>query len=228
MPTEINKIDEARTFLRDRVLLPALAGAGFEREGEKYGPQLAPLDRTLPRIGDLVHYIGGFAGGADTDVYRGLKAASLETFEDIRPEFLDRFGARQSDRTRLDDFVVGEAYNSFDLNIFAERHDNRSGGILPIGEVGHHRAVFVKATLTGGKYPNGWIEDGALFRLEGGRAASQNSFPKPSSRLHGGRTRSGRLRCWSAMPASRPICKPLIVRSTPSMPPGANGCSRNR
>ena len=89
--------------------------------------------------------------------------------------------------------MVGEAYNSFDLNIFAERYDNRSGGILPIGEVGHHRAVFVKATLTGGKYPNGWIEDGTLFRLEPGHAASQNSVLKPSSRLHGGRASFGRL-----------------------------------
>ena len=37
----------------------------------------------------------------------------------------------------------------------------------------------------------------------------------------------GDFRCWSAMPASRPICKPPMGRSMPSMPPGASGCSRN-
>jgi 5-methylcytosine-specific restriction protein A len=160
VPTEINKIDEARAFLRERVLLPALTSMTLEVKAKNTIRNSLQWIAHFRRIGDLVHYISRFAGGADTAVYLGLKAASLETFEDIRSEFLARFGAWQSDRTRLDDFIIGEAYDSYDLNIFAERYDNRSGGILPIGEVGHHRAVFVKATLEGGKYPNGWLEDG--------------------------------------------------------------------
>jgi len=164
VPTEINKIDEARAFLRDRVLLPALASVALDAKAKNTVRNSLHWIAHFHRIGDLVHYIGRFSGGADTDVYHGLKAAALETFEDIRPEFLGRLGAWQSDRTRLDDFVVGEAYTSFDLSIFAERYDNRSGGILPIGEVGHHRAVFVKATLTGGKYSYRWIEDGTRLQ----------------------------------------------------------------
>lgn len=164
MQNDAAKIDEAKTFLRERVLEPPLANAVV---GTKVKNTVRNSLRWLDhfrRIGDLVHYIGRFGDAADTEVYSGLKAAGLETFEDIRTEFLNRFGAWQSDRTRLDDFVVGETYTSFDLNIFAERYDNRSGGILPIGEVGRHRAVFVKATLTGGKYPNGWLEEGVRLK----------------------------------------------------------------
>ncbi len=164
LPNESAKIDEAKAFVRERVLLPAL-------ESQQVGTKVKDTVRNslrwlehFQRIGDLVHYIGRFGDAADTDVYCGLKAAGLETFEDIRPEFLDQFGAWQADRTRLDDFVVGESYTSFDLNIFAERYDNRSGGLLPIGDVGRHRAVFVEATLKGGKYPNGWLEDGVRLK----------------------------------------------------------------
>ena len=71
MPTEINKIDEARTFLRDRVLLPALASVALNAKAKNTVRNSLHWIAHFHRIGDLVHYIGGFAGGADTDVYRG-------------------------------------------------------------------------------------------------------------------------------------------------------------
>ncbi|QNP44319.1 HNH endonuclease [Sphingomonas daechungensis] len=70
-----------------------------------------------------------------------------------------KFGKFASERTRLDDFVVGQRYTSSQLVIFAELYDNRSGGILLIGNPPKPQAVFVKATFSGGKYPNKWISE---------------------------------------------------------------------
>jgi 5-methylcytosine-specific restriction protein A len=112
------KIDEARDFLRERVLLPPLASPTVDTKVKNTVGNSLRWIKHFKRIGDLVHYIGRFSGGTDSAVYLGLKSAGLETFEDIRGEFLDHFGAWQTDRTRLDDFVVGELYDSFDLNIF--------------------------------------------------------------------------------------------------------------
>ncbi|NTZ42143.1 HNH endonuclease [Altererythrobacter sp. SALINAS58] len=77
---------------------------------------------------------------------------------------MDVFGKFASERTRLDDFVVGERYTGSELVIFAEVYDNRSGGILLIGRSGNPQAVLVKATLSGGKYPNAWISEPERLR----------------------------------------------------------------
>lgn len=59
MPTEINKIDEARTFLRDRVLLPALASVALNAKAKNTVRNSLHWIAHFHRIGDLVHYIGG-------------------------------------------------------------------------------------------------------------------------------------------------------------------------
>jgi 5-methylcytosine-specific restriction protein A len=69
------------------------------------------------------------------------------------------FGTWAPERTRLDDFVVGQRYSGSHLVIFAELYDNRSGGILRIGKNGKLQAVFVKATFSGGKYANQWLSE---------------------------------------------------------------------
>ena len=94
------KIVEARAFLRERVLLPPLASETVDAKVKNTVRNSLLWVDHFKRIGDLVHYIGRFSGEADTAVYHGLKSAGLETFEDIREEFLDHFGAWQTDRTR--------------------------------------------------------------------------------------------------------------------------------
>lgn len=111
------------------------------------------------RIGDLIAYMDRFQGSAETAVYRRLKEARLLTFEDIHEEFMTTFGKFVSERTRLDDFIIGQMYSGSHLVIFAELYDNRSGGILRIGKGAKPQAVFIKATFSGGKYANNWIEE---------------------------------------------------------------------
>src|SRR4051794_9744519 len=153
-----------RAPLSQRVLEPALASTDVATEVKSTIANSLRWLAHFKRVGDLIAYMDRFKGGADTTVYKSLKSAGLLTFEDIRSEFKMLFGPWQSDRTRLDDFVVGQRYSSFDIVIFAEVYDNRSGGILSIGVVGNHKAVFVKATLKGGKYENKWIEAGSRLK----------------------------------------------------------------
>ncbi|WP_366516717.1 HNH endonuclease [Sphingomonas caseinilyticus] len=153
------RVEDARAFVEEKVLSPALNSPGVA------GKVRATIQNTrswLPRfdrIGDLVAYMDRFEGTAETEVYKGLKSAGLLTFEDIHDEFMATFGKFASERTRLDDFVVGERYTGSQLVIFAELYDNRSGGILLIGDPPRPQAVFVKATFTGGKYPNTWLSE---------------------------------------------------------------------
>lgn len=158
------KIDEARAFITDRVLDPAIASALVPPTVKATVANSRRWMREFQRVGDLIQYMDRFRGSTETDVYKGLKAVGLLTFEDIRDEFLSAFGPWASDRTRLDDFVIGHQYRSSELVIFAGVYDNRSGGILPIGKVGQHKAVFVKATLAGGKYANEWLIPGETLK----------------------------------------------------------------
>lgn len=158
------KIDEARAFIVTRVLEPAVQSPAVSDAVKSTIRNSMRWLQEFQRVGDLALYMDRFRGGADTEVYKGLKAARLLTFEDIRDEFLEVFGPWASDRTRLDDFVIGNRYRSSELVIFAGVYDNRSGGILPIGKVGHHKAVFVKATLVGGKYANEWLAPGERLK----------------------------------------------------------------
>lgn len=158
------KIDEARAFIESRVLQPALQSTAVSESAKATISNSTRWLRQFRRVGDLILYMDRFRGEAGTEVFKALRAAGLLTFEDIRDEFLETFAPWASDRTRLDDFVIGGRYSSFDLVIFAGVYDTRSGGILPIGPVGNHKAVFVKATLSGGKYENKWLTEGSKLK----------------------------------------------------------------
>jgi len=158
-------IHEAKEFIRTRVHQPAL---NSDRLGTKAKNTVKNailwLDK-FERVGDLVDYVNRFDKQPNKgSVFQDLKSAGLETYEDIKEEFTLLFGRYSGDRTRLDDFVIGEHYTPFQLHIFAKTYDNRSGGILPIGNKGEPIAVFLKANLDGGKYPNTWLSEGTRFK----------------------------------------------------------------
>jgi 5-methylcytosine-specific restriction protein A len=158
------KVEDARSFVEQQVLDPALRSVSL---AESVKATIRNTRSWLPRfrrIGDLIAYMGRFEGVAESDVYLDLKAAGLLTFEDIHDDFMTMFGKFASERTRLDDFVVGERYTGSELVIFAEVYDNRSGGILLIGPSAKPQAVFVKATFSGGKYPNAWLSEPERLR----------------------------------------------------------------
>jgi 5-methylcytosine-specific restriction protein A len=139
------------------VLQPAIDSEVTPKKSKDVAAHVKTWIKQFKRVGDLVQYIERFKENVENEDTVGVMAAGLPTFEDIRKPFLAQFAAYGDDRTRLDDFVIGENYSGYDIAIFAKRYDLRSGGILPIGKVGEHTAVFIKATLSGGVYPNSWI-----------------------------------------------------------------------
>lgn len=157
-------IDQVRDYIEEQVFAPALSHPTLPDEVRSTIRNSAMWLRQFSRVGDLLNYMDRFQGTPNSPVFNGLRTAGLNTFEDIRANLLERFGAWHNDRTRLDDFVIGHDYTSSQLVIFAEVYDNRSGGILPIGSDGSYKAVFIKATLNGGKYQNQWIEQGVSLK----------------------------------------------------------------
>jgi 5-methylcytosine-specific restriction enzyme A len=152
-------IEEARNYLMERAINPVLgsdqASKGLLDNTRNTKVWLERFDR----IGDLLIYIDRFRGASETEITRELDSLGLNTFEKIRPDFMQRFGGWASDRTRLDDFVIGRTYSSFQILIFAQRYNLLSGGILPIEHNGTLQAVLVRATMSGGAYDNQWLEE---------------------------------------------------------------------
>ena len=94
-----------------------------------------------------------------------MKAHNLLTFEDVVPEFRQRYGGWADDRTRASDFVVGERYSTQEILIFVDVYDLRSGGMFVVpGEAAAPGAVVIKATLKDGAYPNAWIDEGRRLK----------------------------------------------------------------
>ena len=152
-------IEEARNYLMEKAITPILesnrASKGLLDNTRNTKVWLERFDR----IGDLLIYIDRFRGENENEITRELESLGLNTFEKIRPDFMQRFGGWASDRTRLDDFIIGRTYSSFQILIFAQHYNLLSGGILPIEHSGALQAVLVRATMSGGTYANQWLEE---------------------------------------------------------------------
>ena len=159
-----SNIDEAQEFIINRALQPAIESPDTTPRMKNLTLDSIRWIKQFKRTGDLLAYMDRFRGEAPTEISAGLKAAGIPSYEDIHDELIEIFKASINDCTRLDDFVIGQSYTAYDIHIFAKNYDLRSGGIQPIGSVGNHTAVFIKATLTGGTYPNAWIEKGQRLR----------------------------------------------------------------
>lgn len=156
---DVSMIEQARDFIISQVDDPALANLKIDAKIKRHVQRSKTLVCKFKKIGDLYQYIKRFgthpAPGQDS-VYDGLKALGLKAYEDIVPEFEKRFQNHFGEVTTLENFVIGKSYSSWDIAIFSRTYDCRSG-IYLIGKAPDYQAIFVKATLDGGKYPNQWI-----------------------------------------------------------------------
>jgi 5-methylcytosine-specific restriction protein A len=150
-------IEAAREYVRSVVQLPALTSKLSEKTKFKVRHSDTWLNH-FKRVGDLLVYLRRFDKSHDDPVYREMKACGLLTFEDIVSDFEVRFGHWSNDCSRISDFVIGEQYSTFDILILARNYDTRSGGMFVLKANGKPIAVVIKATLSGGDYPNEWIE----------------------------------------------------------------------
>ena len=163
----MNRIAQAQTFLNETVFDPALASTTFPKDGKNTIRNSKKWVQEFKKVGDLARYLGRFwesqGSGEPSPIVQHLSADGLNTFEDIEPEFRKKFGDEFDDCTTIGDFVIGQSYSSWDLAIFSQTYDNRQG-ILLIGRGDPRVAIFVKATMNEGRYPNEWLEPGKVLK----------------------------------------------------------------
>jgi len=152
-------IEKYIQFTLDRVVYPALNSPDLDQKIKNKVQNSKTLISKFRKPGDLYKYLERFktSHGGGEDVYNTFKQNGLETFEDFVGVFEEYAGNDIEDVTVLDDFIIGEKYSSYDIAIFARTY-NVQTGIYLIGKEPNYKAIFIKATLQGGKYPNKWIK----------------------------------------------------------------------
>ena len=157
-------IEQARTYVRTSVQAPALEHPSLpDKVRNKVRHSEIWLDK-FDRVGDLLAYLKRFDAGNDDPTYQELKRLGLKTFEDIVVPFEEKFSLWANDRTRQSDFVIGENYSAYQILIFAQSYDTRAGGMFVLESGSKPSAVLIKATLSGGMYPNEWIEESQCLK----------------------------------------------------------------
>jgi|ERR1039458_662277 5-methylcytosine-specific restriction protein A len=157
-------IDVARAFLRERLFQPAFDRSDLPNKVKTTIKTTWSRLQQFRRPGDLLIYLDRFQGNAPPEMRDALHEASLEAFEDLRSDFRALLGSSSGDITRLSDFVIGARYTTWDILIFARVYDPRHGGIFLIPTNSPFDAIFLKATLEGGKYANQWLVPGEKLK----------------------------------------------------------------
>lgn len=152
-------IEEARLYIREQVFNPAREHPLLDKKIKDKVRSVDTWVERFERVGDLLNYLHRFRIGTDDPVYQAMHAQGLKTFEDIVPEFEQRFSFWANERIRISDFIVGEKYSSHQILIFARSYDTRSGGMFVLSSDGVPSAVVIKATLSGGQYANEWLHE---------------------------------------------------------------------
>ncbi|WP_317970559.1 NUDIX domain-containing protein [Paenibacillus sp. CCS19] len=161
-------IDDAINFVVDEVEDPALLHPNLEDEFKNKVTRSKTIVHRIKKVGDLKRYLQRFEvvpppGDQKRALYDRFKELGLKTYEDLYPEFVQKFAQYIDDVTVIDDFVLGKEYSSWDISIFSQTYDTQSG-IYLIGDEPNYQAIFVKATFEEGKYPNKWIETNELLK----------------------------------------------------------------
>jgi len=150
-------VNDAINFVIEEVEQPALDHPDLEEKFKGKVRSSRTVARQMKKIGDLYQYLKRFEnivpeGSPGRDLYDRFQALGLKTYEELFPEFAEKFTYYLEDVTTIDDFIVDQTYTSWDIAIFA-RHYNTMPGIYTIGEEPYYQAIFVKATFEQGKYP---------------------------------------------------------------------------
>lgn len=152
-------IEEAKDFIFNKVTDPALDNPNLDKTFKNKIQNSKNVINQFKKTGDLFKYLKRYEQkptlGSDK-LYDGMKLLGLETFEDVISLFKSKFNKSLDDMTILDDFIIGEVYTSWDIAIFSEAYNVQTGIYRIPGDQGL-QAIFIKATLEGGKYPNKWL-----------------------------------------------------------------------
>lgn len=154
--------NKAIQYVIDSVIDPALDCNELDKKYRNKVQNSKNLFRNFRKSGDMFKYLQRFKDGHGTgndDLYDHFKLLGLNTFEDMYDIVRVKFKDELDDITVLDDFIIGEEYNSYDIAIFSKTYNVQSG-IYLVGDEPDYQAIFIKVTLENGVYPNEWIIPG--------------------------------------------------------------------
>lgn len=156
-------LKEAKTFLDEKVFHPKMKNPRIPKRTKDISASTRVWISECRKIGDVVFYVNRFHqknGGR----FKFNVANEQIMMEDIYDEFKGKFGAYADYRWSIADFEPGKMYGGHLIAIFSEIYSNRHGGIYPVGRIGQHKAVVIKAATYRNKYQNEWIEFGVRIK----------------------------------------------------------------
>ncbi|MGM5031157.1 hypothetical protein [Tardiphaga sp. 803_E3_N1_3] len=153
----------AKKFLEDQLFAPAQNDPAIPKALRNRFANTRILVSQFEKIGDLVLYIERFSRKNARQMQFNLPT-SHASMESIHDEFIGVYGQYREYSSDIMDLKIGKNYSGTFLSILSRSYTNRSGGIRPVGKVGHHKAVVIKATIDGMKYQNEWIEQGVRLK----------------------------------------------------------------
>lgn len=147
-------LEEAKAFLNNRLFLPLIEDSSMPTKIKNRMKSVRVWISKFPKIGDLVAYMERFPKKNIHQLPLGLPVSEME---DVYEEFMHKFSAFRNHSWSLDDFKEGESYSGYMIAIYSKIYNNRRGGIYPVGRIGEHKSVLIKALIGGGEYENKWI-----------------------------------------------------------------------
>lgn len=154
----------ARTFLDEKLFLSALSNTSAPKLVRNKLSRARSRVSQFQKIGDLVAYIERFSSQKHGQLQLDLPNTANSALEDIHDDFLRIFGQYSEERSDIRDFVRGQKYSGTVVSVFSQTYTARSGGICPVGKVGVHTAVVIKAIMSGGPYNNEWLDRGTRLK----------------------------------------------------------------
>jgi 5-methylcytosine-specific restriction protein A len=161
----VKDLDRAKAFIEDNIFKPAQDSSSLDPKIKSKVIYLRSWVNGFAKVGDIFSLLETvISKSGEKAVPQALNDDGLLSFEDILDEFDNQFGQFRNDVTSFDDFVEGVEYSAQRILTLPRIYDTRTGGIMPVGEGPKYDGIVIKATLTGGKYPNAWIEEGRFLK----------------------------------------------------------------
>ncbi|EGR2759316.1 HNH endonuclease [Vibrio parahaemolyticus] len=155
--------EEAKAFVIDTVLKPAIESQLVSQRVRDITKSQIPWVSNFKKVGDVYRYLLSTTRTKDDNV-DALQIVGLRTYEDIIPEFKQRFSSKLTDVSDFSDFSVDQEYSWREVLSVVGQYDTRSGGIQLYKVNEELDSIAIKVTLNGGKYLNEWLVPDKLLK----------------------------------------------------------------
>jgi 5-methylcytosine-specific restriction protein A len=166
----MSSLKKATAFINKEIFEPVFVRQLSEPDNDKLRKLSSTIKHTriwinrFKSLGDMEDYLTKFTANDQTHKTAALlKSLNFRTFEDILPEFLDKFGG-SNDRLTIDKFTVGSIYSSYDIGIITKTYNTQAGGILTALTRDGAAATVLKITIGGKTYKNEWLKQDEILK----------------------------------------------------------------